>query len=914
MIDRETTRSATGTEGGGTSAQRDAPRLHLKPVCTRAIRRYSQPDALPPLLLVVAPTGYGKTVFLSTIAERLRRHGCKTLVHTLDEGDSDFSNALLHVEEVLGCASHDIGMMFCGGPMIESDSRIDNILLAAEKLEEDVVVLLDGFDASRDTELGNLIERLVLGRITRLRIVLTTTELPAEILHRVRLRGGTKELGPAELSMGGDEIRELFATAQVNPVSLTADQLAAVEAQTEGWPAAVRLMHVAMSSHVDPVYLRIGDGFETSLTDTLSRKVLAALDPATTRFLLEISDLETFNAELCAHVTGNSRASEILAELIRLNLMIFPAIGRPGWYRLHNLFREFLRRESHAACDERARNALLARALEWNRRNGHLHDAFELALTLRDGQQASALLAARAKRLVRDQGQLYYYIAAYERLLEIEAFPADEAQYWYVWAMVFARQYEKAYRVLAEMRHGNTNDSQDDHMLRRKQAVLSTILFSLDRVAEARARGERWLETDDGIEPFETAGVACMVSTSAVADLDAQAARRAIQLARSAMSRTGSEYGLAWISCLEALVDIEEGDAPFDGGPIKEAIERARRSLGAAAPIISTMDIMVARIALERGELDEARERVLHSLSQADQHGFIETTKAAIDVAIRLWDGRQDSVFAPRHLDAVAASFPPRLQLILNCGVLVRLVRLGFYQQALDWARRQDLESLLCTRSPAFPAGQLGSARRALLDARLAWLIAQRDFGAATALVEAELQSALKSSCATWKVHLLLTRLQILTATGQSALAGKSLLRAIGIAAPRHLRQPFLEFAEEVRPLISDDRKQWPLITEEELNFFADLKQRLSAADKLDRKTATFEPARENADLEAPTPREVELLGYLDGGLSNQDIADRLGLTVGTVKWHLHNLFTKLGVRNRSAALFKAKRVGLLGR
>jgi LuxR family maltose regulon positive regulatory protein len=909
------TKETIGTTPGVANDLRDAPAPHLEPVRTRAIRHFSRLDALPPLLLVVAPTGYGKTIFLSTIAAHLRRGGCRTLLHTLDEGESEFSTALLRIEQLLGCTSMDVGMMFCGGPVIESDSLIDNIVQAAERLDEDAVLLLDGFDAARDTELGHLIERVTLGRLTRLRIVLTTTELPAEILHRVRLQGGTKELGPAELSMGSDEIRELFATAQVNPVSLTADQLAEIKAQTEGWPAAVRLMHVAMSSHVDADALPVGKGFETSLTDTLSRRVLAALDPTITQFLFEIADLETFNAELCAHMTGNGRAGEILADLIRLNLMIFPATGRPGWYRLHNLFRDFLRRESHSAHDERARNALLGRALDWCRRNGHLHDAFELALSIRDGQQASELLAARAQRLVRDQGQIYYYITAYERLIEIEAFPADEAQYWYVWAMMFARQYEKAYRVLASMRHGNAKDAPDDRMLQHKQAPLSTILFSLDRISEARTRGERWLEADEGLDPFETSGVACVVSTSGVAELDFQAARRGIQLARSAMSRACSEYGLAWISCLESLIDVEEGDTPFDVTPLNEAIERARRTLGPLAPIISTMDIMAARIALERGELDEARERVLHGLSQAKQHGFIETTKVALEVAIRLWDGRQDSVFAPRHLDAVATSFPPRLQLILNCYVLVRLVRLGLTQQALDWARRQDLEGLLGPRPPAFPASQLGSARRALTDARLAWLIAQRDFSAALTLVEAELQPALKSSCASWKVHLLLTRVEILSCTGQTTQAAKSLLRAIGIAAPRHLRQPFVEFGHVIRPLISgDDKKQWPLVTEEELTFFADLKQRLNTTGESERSAGASEPARENVDLEAPTPRELELLGYLDGGLSNQDIADRLGLTVGTVKWHLHNLFMKLGVRNRSAALFKAKRVGLLNR
>lgn len=913
MINIAARKPSIETGDGGPNAPQESRAPYLKPVCTHAIRHFSRLEALPPLLLVVAPTGYGKTVFLSTIAEELRRRGCQTLLHTLDEGQPDFSAAIARIEHLLDCANNNIGMMFCGGPIIETDSRIDHILQAAERLDDEVVLLLDGFDAARDTELGHLIERLALGRLTRLRVVLTTTELPAEILHRVRLQGGTRELGPAELSMRSEEIRELFASAQANPVTLTTDQIDAIAAQTEGWPAAVRLMHVAMSSHVDTNSLRVGTGFETSLTDTLSRKVLAAIDPAIGQFLLEIADLESFNAELCAHMTGNGRAGEILAELIRLNLMIFPAIGRPGWYRLHKLFRDFLRRELHTSRSEQQRNALLAKALEWSRRQGHLHDAFELALTIRDGRQASELLAARAQRLVRDQGQLLFYITAYERLLEIEPFPENEAQYWYVWAMMFARQYEKAYRVLASMRHGNARDPQDDRMLAHKQALLSTILFSLDRIAEARVRGERWLETDDGLEPFETSSVACVVGTAGVADLDFQAARRGILLARNAMTRTGSEYGIAWISCLEALVDCEEGDTPLDVTLLKSAIDRARQTLGPITPIISTMDIIAAKITLERGELEEARERVLHGLSQAKQHGFIETTKVALEVAVRLWDGSHDSVFAPHHLDAVAASFPPRLQLIHNCAILVRLVRLGLTQRALDWARRQDLEGLLGTRSPTFPAGQLASARRALLDARIAWHIAQRDFSGAQALVEGELQSALKTTCATWKVHLLLTRLQILSATCQTAQTGKTLMRAISIAAPRGLSHRFVEFADVIRPLVVvNDKKPWPLVTEDEFRFFADLKQKLSTTKEIIHSKTEGGATSDSIDLEAPTAREIELLGYLDSGLSNQDIADRLGLTVGTVKWHLHNLYTKLRVRSRSAALFKAKRAGLI--
>ena len=60
------------------------------------------------------------------------------------------------------------------------------------------------------------------------------------------------------------------------------------------------------------------------------------------------------------------------------------------------------------------------------------------------------------------------------------------------------------------------------------------------------------------------------------------------------------------------------------------------------------------------------------------------------------------------------------------------------------------------------------------------------------------------------------------------------------------------------------------------------------------------------------TARETQLLRLVNEGLSNQTLADQLSLSLPTVKWHLRNLYGKLGVRNRSAALAKARAYGLL--
>ena len=58
--------------------------------------------------------------------------------------------------------------------------------------------------------------------------------------------------------------------------------------------------------------------------------------------------------------------------------------------------------------------------------------------------------------------------------------------------------------------------------------------------------------------------------------------------------------------------------------------------------------------------------------------------------------------------------------------------------------------------------------------------------------------------------------------------------------------------------------------------------------------------------------REVEVLRRCSRGLSNQEIADRLAITIGTTKGHLHRIFQKLKVRNRMTAVIKARKLGFL--
>jgi len=60
------------------------------------------------------------------------------------------------------------------------------------------------------------------------------------------------------------------------------------------------------------------------------------------------------------------------------------------------------------------------------------------------------------------------------------------------------------------------------------------------------------------------------------------------------------------------------------------------------------------------------------------------------------------------------------------------------------------------------------------------------------------------------------------------------------------------------------------------------------------------------------TAKQVKALQMVNLGLSNQEIAEKLSITVGTTKWHLHQIFNKLKVHNRPAAAAEARRRGII--
>jgi ATP/maltotriose-dependent transcriptional regulator MalT len=124
---------------------------------------------------------------------------------------------------------------------------------------------------------------------------------------------------------------------------ISEDDVALLEARTEGWIAGLQLAALSLRTQTNPTASAQNfTGGQRFILDYVQEEILGRLPLSVQDFLLHIAILDRMNAALCQAVTGESASQEMLEMLERNNLFVIPLDSERQWYRLHSLFRDVL--------------------------------------------------------------------------------------------------------------------------------------------------------------------------------------------------------------------------------------------------------------------------------------------------------------------------------------------------------------------------------------------------------------------------------------------------------------------------------------------------------------------------------------------------------------------------------------------
>jgi LuxR family maltose regulon positive regulatory protein len=399
-----------------------------------------------PVVLVVAPPGFGKTIVLTQWEEL---DGRPFAWVSLDRRHNDplvlwnyLVAAIRRIEPGFG-SSVESALGSAGGLML--DAIVPRILNELETTDHEIVLALDDYHWVTSPACQESITFLVENVPGNVQLVLSSRSDPPLPFGRLRASGGLFELRAAELGFTEAETAELFETLGLD---LAPDSVGALQRRTEGWPAGLYLAFLSVRGASDPIAAVVEfGGSSRNVVEYLTEVVLESETDEHRSFLLETSILTRMSASLCDSVTGRRDSSRVLAEIERANLFLVPLDEHGEWFRYHHLFAELLtdelrRRETDTEPE------LHRRACEWFGSAGYVDEAIQHAITGGHLDTAATLIAthwlefANAGRVATLTGWLdafpHDFVRADARLRIIE-----------VWMLTLMGQTDESRRALA---------------------------------------------------------------------------------------------------------------------------------------------------------------------------------------------------------------------------------------------------------------------------------------------------------------------------------------------------------------------------------------------------------------------------------------------------------------------------------
>ena len=381
-----------------------ATKLHIQPLRPQVVLRPRLVERLNAglhrkLTLISAPAGFGKTTLISEWIAGCERPAAWL---SLDDGENDPTRFVTYLIAALQTMAAHIGaevevaLHSAQPPPIAS--LLTTLLNDITTIPDPFVLVLDDYHLvgaqSVDQALTFLLEHLP----QKMHLVIATREDPHLPLARLRARNQLTEIRAKDLRFTPSEAGEFLV--QVMGLTLSAEDVAALERRTEGWIAGLQLAAISLQGQHDATrFITSFTGSHHFVVDYLVEEVLRQQSPSVQTFLLHTSILDRLCGSLCdAVVLDPSRpGQETLEYLERANLFVVPLDNERRWYRYHHLFADVLRQRLHQGIASSSKgeedvSKFHRRASVWYEGHGLELEAFTHAAASQDVERATRLL------------------------------------------------------------------------------------------------------------------------------------------------------------------------------------------------------------------------------------------------------------------------------------------------------------------------------------------------------------------------------------------------------------------------------------------------------------------------------------------------------------------------------------------
>lgn len=801
-----------------------------------------------PLTVIDAPIGYGKT---TAVREFLSNRGGTLLWITFLSSEDTASFFWDSLSAEIGRLDAEMGTRLKNLGFPADAPQTANVLSILNGLDfdENTALVIDDFHLVKNPQIGAFLRLIVKEPPENLHIAIITRDTSALDISEVTAKGLCNILPQQTLCFTEAEIRGYCALMGYKPGE---SELKKISEYTGGWISMIYLTLLGVKQGI-PM------GKSDMIDELVEKTLFNVYDENTRRFLLRLSVMGTFTAEQALFVTEEPRTEEFLKKLRRENAFISYNQAE-GAYKIHNVLLDFLRMKQK---DDAERQSLYRRLGEW-----HLA---RKAYTPAKSYFFRAGEVGRILELLDNEDTITYGAAYFEGFFEMFASLPRETLFQYPLAYIqylmklmvnrdqnaardgLARlnELQSVYEKEEAFRTGRENRVLGEISLVRMFSVFNDIHKMNDCIREALRllKGEPSCLIKRKAEFTFAAPHQLYIYYRQQGELRETMEFMAAEFLIYPELTDGSGTGCDYLALAEYA--LETGDWQIAELNAFKTIHKAKTK--EQTGIVICANFTLIRLYIYQGKISDALEflRQLRTDVTIENNPFYNTTLDLIDGYVHACLGRYDSIPAwLQNGDISPAQF-------MYQGIAFNYI---VYGKAVLLSKNYiKLEILTGEFKHYFSVfqTQLGFLHNQILEAAAKYRLYGMDVGCA------------------------------------------ALREAIAQAREDHIILPFAEYAPAIIDMVrslqhSDFRDVYiKTILEACEQYMVSLKHTPQSSVSL-------------------SGREIEILALTAEGLKRDEIAFRLHLAAGTVKKHLENIYRKLEVEGRTAAIKKARELKIL--
>jgi LuxR family maltose regulon positive regulatory protein len=866
------------------------------------------------LTIVSAPAGFGKT---SLVAAWLKDSETPLAWVSLDEDDNEplrfldyLIGALQTVDADLGDETANLLRRISTPPLKVILTSLLNEINAYDK---DFVMAFDDYDVITEHGIHDALTYLIERLAPHAHVLIATRSDPPFPLSRLRARGELKELRASDLRFDTTE-----ATAFLNEVmklELTANDVAALEERTEGWITGLQLSALTLQGRENrSEFVKKFAGDNRFVLDFLLEEVMNCQTEQVQNFLLRTSVLTRLNGPLCDALTGDRSGHLMVEQLEHANLFLIRLDDRGEWFRYHHLFADLLRSRLKQKQPGAIRE-LQIKASQWFENISLADEAINYALAAQDWERALNLIESIAFQMISGGG--------FARLnLWVEAIPEVALKRrpllfrFYIPTLIDQEEFDRVekYLQIIEAVEPEALRKRLISMVWSSRSLIAAARYDADTAEMCSRKAEESLEADDVTQRAVVMQTKVRFNTvrgdtKLIEDV-LVAALPVFREAEHPIFETWATTALGLTRLVQAR--LREAADYFD-----RAQQFAREHIPTHPETLLYSYTFLCDIQREWNELEDAKPYLNDALTLIRQTGsesypgYVAENMKSVAFMLDLCDD-------PLQADVLIDQGRQRVRRWRNEIVEAQLEALT----ALMALRRRADTSLAsrwaetCGLSHEDNPDYVKEFSH-LVFAR--WLLATDKTKEVLSLLSRLLPAVEKGGRQRIAIEIMILQAIAHHSAGNDADAIKTIETALLLAQPGGLMRTFIDEGETVSKLLLELLKQkgkcWEAEKPELLRYVVKLKDAFGPS-------APVLTARMAATQEKPLPwwyvedplseRELEVLQHLARGLTNQEIADKLFLSAGTVKHHVSNIYQKLDVHSRTQALERGRSLKVL--